>query len=44
MPQTYDNIKVALTWLEKLRICLQISNELHNNVLPFLNFSRFCQK
>ena len=36
MPNTYDNIKVDFqTWLEKLRICLQISNELHNDVLRY---------
>ena len=25
----------ALTWLGKLRICLQTSNELHNDVLRY---------
>ena len=25
----------ALTWLEKLRICLQMSNELHNDDLHY---------
>ena len=29
----------ALNWLEKLRIYLQISNELHNNILRYRQFS-----
>ena len=29
----------ALNWLEKLRIYLQISNELHNDILRYRQFS-----
>ena len=41
MPKTCGDTKVycrTLTWLEKLRICLQILNELHNDVLRYRYF------